>query len=209
MAKTVQDNTINIFDNAIYNKGVRSKKLKQEYNQLTERIKDISHKIEYYRKNDDYAEATKLKKEQSDLENELVELDDKLNEENFKVTDEEFKQFYKAYNEEMSEFKAAHQKLVEEMNNKLKEVADIYRKMVENKNEAGRRVSREQYVKQEKLAPNATYNHYKGQIFDHEVNLDKDKHDTTPRGYAWKLEKKLGAVSRDEFQKYHYGHKQW
>jgi len=133
MAKTVQDNTINIFDNAIYNKGVRSKKLKQEYNQLTERIKDISHKIEYHRKNDDYAEATKLKRQQSDLENELVELDDKLNEENFKVTDEEFKEFYKAYNEEMSEFKAAHQKLTEEMNNKLKEVADIYRKMVYGK----------------------------------------------------------------------------
>src|SRR5699024_12692431 len=102
MAKTVQDNTINIFDNAIYNKGVRSKKLKQEYSELTERIKTVGNKIEFHKKNDDYAEAVKLKRQQAELENELVELDDKLNEENFKVTEEEFKQFYKSYNEEMS-----------------------------------------------------------------------------------------------------------
>ena len=44
------------------------------------------------------------------------------------------------------------------------------------------------------------------------LNLgDGDKYDeqSTPRGYAWKLEKALDAVSRDEFQKYHYGKKQW
>ena len=35
------------------------------------------------------------------------------------------------------------------MENKLQEVAATYRKMIENKNEGGRRISRLRYVKQE------------------------------------------------------------
>ena len=38
----------------------------------------------------------------------------------------------------------------------------------------------------------------------HEINLgdgDKYNEQTTPRGYAWRVEQALDAVSRDEFQK--------
>ncbi|TGP59662.1 hypothetical protein EN872_12580, partial [bacterium M00.F.Ca.ET.229.01.1.1] len=121
-------------------------------------------------------------------------------------------QFYKAYNKEMTGFKDEHQKLAKEMQDKLQDVVKVYRKMIENKNEAGRRISRERYVKQEKNNPGNIHNQYKGQMLVHEINLgDGDKYDeqSTPRGYAWKLEKALDAVSRDEFQKYHYGKKQW
>ncbi|MBO1222560.1 hypothetical protein [Staphylococcus nepalensis] len=209
MAKTVQDNTINIFDNAIYNKGVRSKKLKQEYSELTERIKTVGNKIEFHKKNDDFAEAVKLKRQQADLESELVELDDKLNEENFKVTEEEFEKFYNSYHEEMAELKGNHQKLTNKLNKKLEEVADIYSEIIEVKNEAGRRISRERYVKQEKIAPNATYNHYKGQMLANEVDLSNGKQENTPRSISWQLEHKLRDVSLKEFQQYHYGNKQW
>ena len=89
------------------------------------------------------------------------------------------------------------------MKNKLQEVATIYRKMIENKNEAGRRISRERYVKQEKNNPGNIHNRYKGQMLAHEINLgdgDKYNEQTTPRGYAWRVEQALDAVSRDEFQ---------
>jgi len=212
MVKTVQDNTINIFDNQIYDKGVKAKEVKQKYHQLTNRIKQINSKITHYQNNDEFAEATKLKSLQSDLEQELIEVDEQLNSSDYKVTEEEFEQFYKAYNKEMTGFKDEHQKLAKEMQDKLQDVVKVYRKMIENKNEAGRRISRERYVKQEKNNPGNIHNQYKGQMLVHEINLgDGDKYDeqSTPRGYAWKLEKALDAVSRDEFQKYHYGKKQW
>jgi predicted nucleic acid-binding Zn-ribbon protein len=149
MVKTVQDNTITIFDNGIYDKGVKAKEVKQKYNDLTDRIKQLNAKITYYQNNDEFAEATKLKRLQSDLEQELMEVDAQLNSSDYKVTDEEFNQFYDSYKAEMSEFEANHQKLAKEMNKKLEEVADVYQAMIENKNEAGRRISRERYVKQE------------------------------------------------------------
>ena len=102
MVKTVQDNTINIFDNQIYDKGVKAKEIKQKYHQLTNRIKQLNSKITHYKNNDEFAEATKLKSLQSDLEQELIEVDEQLNSSDYKVTEEEFDQFYKAYNKEMT-----------------------------------------------------------------------------------------------------------
>lgn len=212
MVKTVQDNTINIFDNGIYDKGVKAKEVKQKYNDLTDRIKQLNAKITYYQNNDEFAEATKLKRLQSDLEQELIDVDEQLNTDDYKVTDEAFEQFYAAYNEEMSTFESEHQKLKKEMDEKLKEAAKVYEKLIQNKNEAGRRISRERYVKQEKRNPGDINNRYKGQMLAHEINLgdgDKYNEQTTPRGYAWQLEQALDNVSKAEFQQYHYGHKQW
>ncbi|MGI2289998.1 hypothetical protein ACQ3G9_12375, partial [Staphylococcus cohnii] len=94
MVKTVEDNTINIFDNQIYDKGVKAKEVKQKYQQLTNRIKQLNSKITHYQNNDEFAEATKLKNLQSDLEQELIEVDEQLNSSDYKVTEEEFDQFY-------------------------------------------------------------------------------------------------------------------
>src|SRR5688500_88052 len=139
MAKTVQDNTINIFDNQIYGKGDKAKAVKQKYQQLTKRSKKLNSKITHYQNNDKFAEeATKIKRLQSDLEHELSEVDEQLNSSDYKVTEEEFDQFYKAYNKEMTGFKDEHQKLAKEMQNKLQDVVKVYCKMIENKNEAGR-----------------------------------------------------------------------
>ncbi|PTJ78822.1 hypothetical protein [Staphylococcus kloosii] len=212
MVKTVQDNTINIFDNQIYDKGVKAKEVKQKYNDLTDRIKQLNAKITHYQNNDEFAEATKLKRLQSDLESDLVAVDEQLNTDDYKVTNDEFNSFYNAYREEMSAFKDEHQKLKQEMNKQLQSVAETYQKMVENKNDAGRRISRERFVKQERVEPNSISNRYKGQMLAHEVNLgdgDKYNEQTTPRGYAWQLEEALKNVVQKEFQQYHYGHKQW
>ncbi|MCE3400158.1 hypothetical protein LCC45_22645, partial [Staphylococcus aureus] len=141
--------------------------------------------------NDEFAEATKLKNLQSDLEQELLKLDEQLKTSDYSITDDEFTSFYDAYDSEMKDIEKTHEQYRKEMKNKLQEVATIYRKMIENKNEAGRRISRERYVKQEKNNPGNIHNRYKGQMLAHEINLgdgDKYNEQTTPRGYAWRVE---------------------
>ncbi|MDT3982911.1 hypothetical protein RPN65_04200, partial [Staphylococcus ureilyticus] len=79
-----------MFDNQIYDKGVKAKEIKQKYHQLTNRIKQLNGKITHYQNNDEFAEATKLKGLQADLEQELIEVDEQLNSSDYKVTEEEF-----------------------------------------------------------------------------------------------------------------------
>lgn len=212
MSKTVKENSISIFDEQIYGKRLRAKEVQKQYDQLVDRIKKNNAKIMHYQHQDEFAEATKLKRQQSDLEQELLKLDEQLKTSDYSITDDEFTSFYDAYDSEMKDIEKTHEQYRKEMKNKLQEVATIYRKMIENKNEAGRRISRERYVKQEKNNPGNIHNRYKGQMLAHEINLgdgDKYNEQTTPRGYAWRVEQALDAVSRDEFQKYHYGKKQW
>lgn len=211
MAK-LKEQAIEIFDNEIYAKSLQSKELNKDYNDLTSQLRELDHKIEYYRRDGDYAEVTKLKRKQSELENEIVKLDDKLNTDNFVVTDDEFERFYSAFNSELSEYKAKHQTLKSEMNKQIDALKKTYHELVENKNNAGRIISRERYVASEKSNPGNISNLYKGQMLNHEINLgdgDKYNEQTTPRGYAWKVEQALDTVSADEFQQYHYGKKQW
>lgn len=212
MSKTVKENSISIFDEQIYGKRLRAKEVQKQYDQLVDRIKKNNAKIMHYQHQDEFAEATKLKRQQADLEQELLKLDEQLKTSDYSITDDEFTSFYDAYDSEMKDIEKTHEQYRKEMKNKLQEVATIYRKMIENKNEAGRRISRERYVKQENNNPGNIHNRYKGQMLAHEINLgdgDKYNEQTTPRGYAWRVEQALDAVSRDEFQKYHYGKKQW
>lgn len=206
MVKTVQDNTINIFDNQIYDKGVKAKEIKQKYHQLTKRIKQINGKITHYQNNDEFAEATKLKRQQADLEQELLEIDEQLKTSDYSITDDEFTSFYDAYDSEMKDIKKAHEQYRKEMENKLQEVAATYRKMIENKNEGGRRISRLRYVKQEQQHPSNIHNRYKGQILANEVEIGGK---TTPRDYSWLLEDMLKEESLEDFQKYHFGKEKW
>lgn len=211
MAK-IKEQAIEIFDNEIYAKSLKSKELNKDYNNLTSQLRDLDNKIEYYRKDGDYAEVTKLKRKQSELENEIVKLDDKLNADDFVVTNNEFERFYDAYHKELSELKGNHKALKKEMNNQIESLMKTYRKLIENKNNAGRVISRERYVASEKTNPGSVNNIYIGQMLHHQINLgdgDKYNEQTTPRGYAWKVEKALETISTDEFRKYHFGKKQW
>ncbi|WP_426443783.1 hypothetical protein [Staphylococcus xylosus] len=128
------------------------------------------------------------------------------------MTDNEFERFYDAYHKELSELKGNHKALKKEMNNQIESLMKTYRKLIENKNNAGRVISRERYVASEKTNQGSVNNIYIGQMLHHQINLgdgDKYNEQTTPRGYAWKVEKALETISTDEFRKYHFGKKQW
>lgn len=205
MAK-LKENTIEIFDRDIYGKVNKSKGVKQQFNSLIQRMKELDKKIEYYRGQDDYAEVTKLKHEQRELEKEIVEVDEQIKTSDYSITDDEFKAFYDAYDDEMTDIKKAHEQYRKEMKAKLQEVASTYRKMIENKNEGGRRISRLRFVKQEQQHPSNVHNQYKGQILADEVEIGGN---TTPRDYSWLLEDMLKEESLKDFQKYHFGKEKW
>lgn len=185
MSKTVKENSISIFDEQIYGKRLRAKEVQKQYDQLVDRIKKMNAKIMHYQHQDEFAEATKLKRQQANLEQELLEVDEQLKTSDYSITDDEFTSFYDAYDNEMKDIKKAHEQYRKEMENKLQEVAATYRKMIENKNEGGRRISRLRYVKQEQKHPSNIHNRYKGQILANEVEIGGK---TTPRDYSWMLE---------------------
>lgn len=62
MSKKVKENSISIFDKQIYGKRLRAKEVQQKYNQLVDRIKKINAKITNHQQQDEFAEATKLKR---------------------------------------------------------------------------------------------------------------------------------------------------
>ncbi|MCY1598003.1 hypothetical protein [Staphylococcus pettenkoferi] len=206
MVKTVKENSISIFDKQIFGKRLRAKEVQQQYNQLVDRIKKINAKITNYQQQDEFAEATKLKRHQDNLEQELLEIDEQLKTSDYSVADDEFTTFYEAYKDEMTDIKKAHEQYRKEMKAQLQEVASTYRKMIENKNEGGRRISRLRYVKQEQQHPSNIHNQYKGQMLADEVKIGGN---TTPRDYSWLLEDMLKEESLEDFQKYHLGKKKW
>lgn len=206
MSKTVKENSISIFDKQIFGKRLRAKEVQQQYNQLVDRIKKINAKITNYQQQDEFAEATKLKRHQDNLEQELLEVDEQLKTSDYSVADDEFTAFYEAYKDEMTDIKKAHEQYRKEMKAQLQEVASTYRKMIENKNEGGRRISRLRYVKQEQQHPSNIHNQYKGQMLADEVKIGGN---TTPRDYSWLLEDMLKEESLEDFQKYHLGKKKW
>ncbi|AYU54947.1 hypothetical protein [Staphylococcus debuckii] len=206
MSKKVKENSISIFDKQIYGKRLRAKEVQQKYNQLVDRIKKINAKITHCQNQDEYAEATKLKRHQANLEQELLEVDEQLKTSDYSITDDEFTEFYGTYEDEMTDIKKAHEQYRKEMKAQLQEVASTYRKMIENKNEGGRRISRLRYVKQEQQHPSNIHNQYKGQMLADEVEIGGN---TTPRDYAWLLEDMLKEESLEDFQKYHSGKKKW
>lgn len=206
MSKTVKENSISIFDKQIFGKRLRAKEVQQQYNQLVDRIKKINAKITNYQQQDEFAEATKLKRHQDNLEQELLEIDEQLKTSDYSVAHDEFTAFYEAYKDEMTDIKKAHEQYRKEMKAQLQEVASTYRKMIENKNEGGRRISRLRYVKQEQQHPSNIHNQYKGQMLADEVKIGGN---TTPRDYSWLLEDMLKEESLEDFQKYHLGKKKW
>lgn len=201
MSKIVKENSISIFDKQIYGKRLRAKEVQQKYNQLVDRIKKINAKITNYQQQDEFAEATKLKRHQDNLEQELLEVDEQLKTSDYSITDDEFAEFYGAYEDEMESIKKTHEQKAQ-----LQEAAATYRKMIENKNEGGRRISRLRYVKQEQQYPSNIHNQYKGQMLADEIKIGGN---TTPRDYAWLLEDMLKEESLEDFQKYHFGKEKW
>ncbi|MCD8795319.1 hypothetical protein [Mammaliicoccus sciuri] len=201
--KKLQEKSIEIFANGIYGKVEKAKSLKREYDGLIDDLKALDNKIDYHRRNDDYAEVTRLKRQQKALEDKIEVLDNRLKEEDYSILEDDYIRFYEAFDKELEPIKAEHEKLRKEMKDKIKELGEVYERMIINKNNAGRRISRKQYVDCTKTDFKPVY---KGQILANEVQIGGN---TTPHAYRNLVMSELKAASLKDYQAYYYNEKQW
>lgn len=203
--KKVQENSIKLFNETIFKKVNDSKALHSSYDRHVNDLKKIDLKIDYHKRNGDYAESTRLKREQKDLEDKMVKIDDQFLETDFSVSDEEFNQFYESYKKELTPLKDEHEKLRKEMKDKIEELAEVYKRLQDNKNQAGRRISRKQLVDSYKNH-GSKMSIYKGQLSSYEINIGGD---VEPLDYGKLVERELEKVRIEAYQEYYYNKKQW
>ncbi|UTI85167.1 hypothetical protein NIT60_14940 [Mammaliicoccus sciuri] len=95
--KKLQEKSIEIFANGIYGKVEKAKSLKREHDDKIDDLKALDNKIDYHRRNDDYAEVTRLKREQKALEDKIEVLDNRLKEEDYSILEDDYISFYGSF----------------------------------------------------------------------------------------------------------------
>lgn len=145
MAK-VNEKSIEVFNKVIEPKVENKKHVALEKSKVTDKLKEFDFKMSHYRNENDYTMIASLKKEQGKLEDEIVALHEQSEDANHKLLDEDIKSFSDAYNKEVNELRNINDKLIQEFNDKLKDVYEVYEKIAANKVEAIRRASRRNYM---------------------------------------------------------------
>ena len=145
MAK-VNEKSIEVFNKVIEPKIENKKYVALEKIKVTDKLKEFDYKMSHYRNENDFAIIASLKKEQVKLENEIVALHEQSEDDNHKLLDKDIKDFNNAYDKEVKELRDINSKLIQDFNNKLQEVYDVYEKIAANKAEAIRRASRRNYM---------------------------------------------------------------
>ena len=145
MAK-VNEKSIEVFNKVIEPKIENKKYVALEKIKVTDKLKEFDYKMSHYRNENDFAMIASLKKEQGKLENEIVALHEQSEDDNHKLLDKDIKDFNNAYDKEVKELRDINSKLIQDFNNKLQEVYDVYEKIAANKVEAIRRASRRNYM---------------------------------------------------------------
>lgn len=142
----VNEKSIEVFNKVIEPKVENKKNVALEKIKVTDKLKEFDFKMSHYRNENDYTMIASLKKEQGKLEDEIVALHAQSEDDNHKLLDEDIKAFNVAYDKEIEELKDNNSKLIQEFNDKLKDVYEVYEKIAANKVEAIRRASRRNYM---------------------------------------------------------------
>lgn len=142
----VNEKSIEVFNKVIEPKVENKKNVALEKIKVTDKLKEFDYKMSHYRNENDFAMIASLKKEQGKLENEIVALHEKSEDDNHKLLDKDIKDFNSAYDKEVKELREINSKLIQDFNNKLQEVYDVYEKIAANKVEAMRRATRRNYM---------------------------------------------------------------
>lgn len=145
MAK-VNEKSIEVFNKVIEPKVENKKYVALEKIKVTDKLKEFDFKMSHYRNEEDFAMIASLKKEQGKLENEIVALHERSEDDNHKLLDKDIKDFKVAYDKEIKELSDINSKLIQDFNNKLQDVYEVYEKIAANKVEAIRRASRRNYM---------------------------------------------------------------
>lgn len=191
--------TIKLFNEKIYKKTNAGKQLRLDHHKVVSELSQLDAKIDYCRKEKDFAEVSKLKKRQSELEDQIGVLEEQLKDEGISVSEKEFKAFYDSFNEELNVLQTTHSNLNEQMLEKINELKSIFAELDENKHVAGRLISRKRYVDAYKNSPESTSLILEDSLPTHKVILGSQE--TDARDYSWIVENSLSSAITENAQK--------
>lgn len=194
--------TIKLFNEGIYKKATASRKVRIDHNAMVTELSQLDAKINYYRKEKDFTEVSRLKKRQSELEEMACRLDVQLQSDENSISDSEFKAFYDTYKGELNVLQTKHSKLNEQMLEKIEELKAIFAELDDVKHDAGRLISRKSYTDTVKASLNTFNNILEDTVPTHKVILNGSV-ETGPRHYSWIVENRLShAVTENARKRY-------
>ncbi|MEK4816298.1 hypothetical protein MKY53_05520 [Macrococcus sp. FSL R5-0951] len=138
--------TIQLFNEVLYRKLEDRKKTKLEREACIKELKELDVKEDYCKRTGDYEKVIQLSKEKQDKLKRIEEIDNLLNHDDLKVSDDEHKQFNAAYNEEANTINSDYKQQKKVVDEAIKNLTEAYKQLAVLKVEAGRRLSRKEYV---------------------------------------------------------------
>ncbi len=138
--------TIQLFNEVLYRKLEDRKKTKLEREACIKELKELDVKEDYYKRNGDYEEVIQLSKDKQDKLKRIEEIDNLLNHDDLKVSDDEHKQFNAAYDEEVNTITSDYKQQKKVVDEAINNLTEAYKQLAVLKVEAGRRLSRKEYV---------------------------------------------------------------
>lgn len=188
--------TIQLFNEVLYRKLEDRKKTKLEREACIKELKELDVKEDYCKRTGDYEKVIQLSKEKQDKLKRIEEIDNLLNHDDLKVSDDEHKQFNAAYDDEVSTITSDYKQQKKVVDEAISNLTEAYKQLAVLKVEAGRRLSRKEYVNSNINGDSIT-TIFRGMKFPNEVYRQDN---TTDEAFARKVYQQLDNANGQAFK---------
>ncbi len=188
--------TIQLFNEVLYRKLEDRKKTQLEREACIRELKELDVKEDYYKRTGDYEKVIQLSKDKQDKLKRIEEIDNLLNHDDLKVSDDEHKQFNVAYDDEVNTITSDYKQQKKVVDEAIKNLTEAYKQLAVLKVEAGRRLSRKEYVDSNINGDNVT-TIFRG-VLPPSAVYQKD--DTTEEAIARKVYQQLDNANGQAFK---------
>lgn len=188
--------TIQLFNEVLYRKLEDRKKTKLEREACIKELKELDVKEDYYKRTGDYEKVIQLSKDKQDKLKRIEEIDNLLNRDDLKVSDDEHKQFNAAYNDEVKTITSDYKQQKKVVDEAISNLTEAYKQLAVLKVEAGRRLSRKEYV-DSNINGDSITTIFRGMKFPNEVYRQDN---TTDEAFARKVYQQLDNANGQAFK---------
>lgn len=188
--------TIQLFNEVLYRKLEDRKKTKLEREACIKELKELDVKEDYCKRTGDYEKVIQLSKEKQDKLKRIEEIDNLLNHDDLKVSDDEHKQFNAAYDDEVSTINSDYKQQKKVVDEAINNLTEAYKQLAVLKVEAGRRLSRKEYV-DSNINGDSITTIFRGMKFPNEVYRQDN---TTDEAFARKVYQQLDNANGQAFK---------
>lgn len=188
--------TIQLFNEILYRKLEDRKKTKLEREACIKELKELDVKEDYCKRTGDYEKVIQLSKEKQDKLKRIEEIDNLLNHDDLKVSDDEHKQFNAAYDDEVSTINSDYKQQKKVVDEAINNLTEAYKQLAVLKVEAGRRLSRKEYV-DSNINGDSITTIFRGMKFPNEVYRQDN---TTDEAFARKVYQQLDNANGQAFK---------